>query len=338
MKAFGLDIGSETIKIAKLEKGRSSFNLTAIGMIKNPITDILSASEQDLITLAEAVKKIKSEVKITDRNVIASLPERFVFSQIIEVANMKDNELDQALIYESENLIPKPLSEVNLDWQVIPSPETEKIGKKKIYLVAAPKDIVSKYLKIFALVNLSPIALETETISIVRCINVGFKNTDLILLNFGARSMDIILVKQGTLLVFRSFPTSGETISRLISSSLNIDENVSEEYKKNYGLTDSVEGKIFSIISPVMENTINEIKKVMRYYEEINKNSIKLMIITGGSSMMPGLVEYFAKSLNLEVQIADPLSLFSSSQINPQFKRFSSLFTVSLGLALKGVS
>lgn len=336
MSAFGIDIGSESIKTAQVVKEKVGFRLSAVGMIKNPISDISLANDSDLSLLAEAIKKLKNEAKISGANVIASIPERLIFSHILEIAKMKDSELDQALIFESENLIPRPLSEVNLDWQIIKNAETEKAGKMTIYLVAAPKVLVEKYIKVFKMADLVPVGLETETLSVVRFFNLAYSKSNLMIVNFGLKTMDLIVLREGSLLTVRSFPTSGEAISRSLSSSLGIDLSVAEEYKKTYGLTNNVEGKVSSVIEPILSTVLNEVKKAVKFYEERFSDSLKLVVLAGGSSLIPGLVEYFVKALNLEVQIADPLSMFQSGQISPEFRRSSPFFTVSLGLALKG--
>lgn len=336
MSAFGIDIGSESIKTAQVVKEKVGFRLSAMGMIKNPLSDISQANDNDLKLLAEAIKKLKNEARIKSANVVASIPERFIFSHILEVAKMKDSELDQALIFESENLIPKPLSEVNLDWQVVENADTQKGGKMMIYLVAAPKTLTEKYIKVFKMADLVLIGLETETLSIIRCLSLAYNRSNFMVVNFGSKAMDLIVLREGSLLTVRSFPTSGEAVSRAISSSLNLDLSVAEEYKKTYGLTNNVEGKVSSIIEPILSSVLNEIKKAVKFYEERFNDSLKLMVLTGGSSLLPGLVEFFAKAINLEIQVADPLSLFQSGQISPELRRSSPFFTVSLGLALKG--
>lgn len=338
MIAFGLDIGSESIKVSQLTKEKNNFRLQAVGMVKNPFSDLNEANDNDLGLIAQTIKKLKSESGIKTVNVIASLPERYVFSHLLELIKMPQADLEQAIIFESENIIPKPSSEVNLDWQIIENKELEKTGKVPVYLVAAPKLLVEKYVKVFRMADLLPIQLETEVLAISRCLKIQYGQANILVVNFGSKSMDLMILKEGNLVLVRSFPTSGEAISRVISSSLSLDLPVAEEYKKTYGLSNQVEGKISSIIEPIITNVLNELKKATRFYEERYSDNLKLLILTGGSSLMPGLAEFLAKSINIEVQVADPFSfLLTDSRLDQSFRINSPLFTVALGLAMKGI-
>ncbi len=109
-----------------------------------------------------------------------------------------------------------------------------------------------------------------------------------------------------------------------------------EEYKKTYGLTSQFEGKIYSVVEPTLAVAGNEIKKMIRFYEEKNPEPVKIIVLSGGTSLLPGINEYFAKVLGLEVQTADPLSLLLGNTPSiQQLKKSSPFFTVACGLAIK---
>lgn len=335
---FGLDIGVHSVKAVQLFIDKQSTSLVAAGMVKSPPNVLASESEKDFVALAETIKKLKSEANITTNEVAVSVPERQVFTQIFEFPKMSSDELDQAIPWEAENIIPKPLSEVNLDWEVIDDEESQKSGKVKVFLVASPKDLVSKYIKVLKLANLVPVAMETELLAIVRCLRPIIQKKSLIIGNLGASSSDIAVIKNGNLFMTRSLPTAGGAITRSLSSSLGLDLSVAEEYKKSYGLTSQVEGKVGTEIQPILAVVLNEIKKAISFYEEKVQDHLGLLLLTGGTCLMPGLSEYFAKSLGIEVQIADPFSLVGlNDQTQPDLKKNSPLFTVALGLAMKEV-
>lgn len=335
---FGLDIGSDSIKIIQLTRDKNSFKLAAAGVAKTPSVTFPLELERDIITLSEAIKKLKNEAKVTVNEVVTALPERNIFSQIIEVPKMGEEELSQAIPWEAENVIPQPLSEVNLDWEIINDEEASKNNKMKILLVAAPSVLVNKYLQVLKMAGLETVSLETEGLAIIRSLSAIVNQTNLVVVNMGARSLDIILVRKGNIFLSRQLPSAGEAITRSISNSLGLDLTAAEEYKKTYGLSSHLEGKVAAAIEPILSVVSNEIKKTLRYFEEKDQTSLKLMIITGGTSLLPGIAEYFAKNLGLEVQVADPLTLTFGDQPNLQpIKNSSPLFTVACGLAIKEV-
>ena len=53
--------------------------------------------------------------------------------------------------------------------------------------------------------------------------------------DFGARSTNIAIVRNGNLMMTRSIPTAGDALTRAVSQGLGIEAQQAEEYKKTYG-------------------------------------------------------------------------------------------------------
>ncbi|MDD3679638.1 MAG: hypothetical protein PHX72_02195, partial [Candidatus Shapirobacteria bacterium] len=70
MSVIGLDIGSSSIKVAKVAKVSGGFQLVALGKIATPQPGLLSESPNDHEVVAEAVKKLFADVGIQDKQVI----------------------------------------------------------------------------------------------------------------------------------------------------------------------------------------------------------------------------------------------------------------------------
>lgn len=332
---FGLDIGTDSIKAVQVSADKQGVRLVAAGMVKSPPNVLSSDLENDSLALAEAIKKLKKEAGITTGEVTIAVPERHVFTHIFEFPKMSNEELEQAIPWEAENLIPKPLSEVNLDWQVLED-ESKTDGKIRVFLVASPKELVNRYLKVLKMSDLIPVSLETELLSIMRCVQLTVQKKNFIIGNMGLFSCDIAVVKNNNIFQTRSLPPAGEAITRGLSSSLGLDFQVAEEYKKTYGLTSQVEGKVALEIEPILSTTVNEFKKAISYFDNTSEEHLSLLVLTGGSSLLPGLSEHFAKALGIEVHIADPFSFMTfNDAIQPELKKNSPLFTVAVGLALK---
>lgn len=156
--------------------------------------------------------------------------------------------------------------------------------------------------------------------------------------NLGLKSLDLVLIHNGSLLSTRSLPTGGEALTRALSTTLSMELSAAEEYKKTYGLSDQLEGKVASALEPILKVLGNEIKKVAHFYEEKTKDSLKLLVLSGGSVLLPGITEHFAQMLNLEVQIANPLVVVKGDEKTKEtFRNIAPLFVTSMGLAMKEI-
>lgn len=335
MAFFGLDIGTDSIKCVQLERKDGKLHLVTAGFTKTSGAGPGSEAEKDLIRLAEAIKKLRSEAGIVPLQVISSLPESLVFTRVIDLPAMTEDEVSQALRWELDEIVPIPLAEANYDWQIISQDQSQV----SVLVAVAPKLLISKYMHIFELAQLQPIALETEVLSMVRALSAIAANKVKLIINVGSKSTDIIAAKNEEIILARSFPTAGKAITRSIANNLSLEEEVAEEYKKTYGLmAGQVEGKVQEAILPVLEVITDEVQKSINYVKEKRKSTIESVLFCGGTANLPGLTEFITSKVGVEVQLADPFSqLIYDEKLISSLKKLAPSFVVAVGLAMREV-
>ncbi|MCL5411359.1 MAG: pilus assembly protein PilM [Patescibacteria group bacterium] len=338
---FGLDIGSFSTKMVQLTPGNNP-SLVAAGSIPTPVKALFSESDQDIEELADALKKLHQEVRISTPYVAAALPESQIFTRVVEMPPLTDAEVASAIKWEAEQYVPVPLSEVRLDWQILSRPLTEdKNSKMEVLLVAAPIVLIDKYLKVFKLAEFKPVALETETTAVVRSL-VNEEQTPLttMVVSIGATTTDICISHEGNLTFTRSIATGGTAFTRAIAQDLGFETDQAEEYKKTYGLdANQLEGKVMQSIKPVFDVAVNEIRRALAYYSNKKPDdSVKRIILCGGTAKLPGLVVYLANALGIEVQIGNPWEKINvPEKIKDKLNEEGSSYSVSVGLAMRNI-
>lgn len=337
----GLDIGLSSIKLVALSSDNQTFKLVSLGSIPSPMPGILSDTESGLETVAVAIKKLLSATKIEGKEIVAALPESKVFTRVIDdLPYLTDNELSSAIRYAAEEFIPMPLSDVNLNWQVLfRSDGKSKQTKTIVLVVASPKNAVAKYIKVLSMAGIRPKALETEVIAVTRSLvgNNPFSPATLIV-QLGATTTDFATVFKGLIWLTRSISTGGMALTRALAQHFNFEMTQAEEYKRVYGLLeDQLEGKVFEVLKPVVDIIVGESKRVIQAFEaKYPQNPIKRIVLSGGGAKMPGLVIFFANGLGLEVQEADPwYSIIKDKSLVTKLTQEGPSYSVAVGLALR---
>ena len=346
---FGLDIGSNSLKVVELARKDGRYYLKTFGYHPTPTGAIFSESDVDQKELSKNIREIVEESRVESRRVVTAFPESLVFTRVIEVPAVSEEELAHAIEWQAEQYIPMPLSEIRLSWMVLDqelldqslkSKDTKK-PKIKVLLVAAPNALIERYLRIMKEAGLNPIAFETEIVAITRSLTSGQDVAPTtLLMSIGASTTDLAVVNQGVIQFTRSIGTGGTALARAISQELGFDMNQAEEYKKAYGLLeDQLEGKIMQVIRPVFDVIISEVERAIMYFQSHNPNTtVKRVVLTGGTSQLPGLVVFLATTLGLEVQIGNP---WESVMIPDQYKTKTSqmenqvAFAVAAGLGMR---
>lgn len=340
MKSFGLDIGVNSIKVAHLSQEKEKFKLLSFGKTKMPV-HLQSELEDDQQKIAEAIKKLLLDSGIKVRGVVISLPESQVYSRVVELPSLSEAELKGAIKWEAEQYIPIPIDKAILDYQIVRRTSQEEKNKTmEIFLVAAPKSLVEKYMRILKLVDLQPLALETELISVCRTlVRNSQKETHKLIINIGSLSSDLAITFGDQIVFTRSVPTGGNALARAVARDLDLDISQAEEYKQSYGLAEKkLEGKVRAAIKPVFDVVVDEIKKAIIFYQEKKKIKLNSIILSGGTTKLPGLVPYLAGALEQEIQVGDPFAnVVLEANQKSQIGDDAPLYSIAIGLAMKKV-
>lgn len=338
MDFFGLDIGSHNIKVVQLRKTQDKYQLVALGSAPSTPKGLASDAESDLTALAENIKKLHQEAKVATKNVVSALPEDQVFTRVITLPKLSEEELASALKWEAEQYVPIPLAEVTLAHQVIGETKQDARQKTEVLLVAAPNRLIDKLLKVLKTAGLNPISLETEILSMARSL-VPPDSEAALLVDLGARATDIAIVEQGQVVFTRSISTAGEALTRAVASGLGLEAGQAEEYKKAYGVDPKkLEGKISQVIEPILEVMVKEMEQAIQFYQQEKEKTVKRIVLTGGTAILPEVVTLLVKKLTIETQIGDPFpQIVKDSLLDKIPKSDLPFYAVAVGLAMKEI-
>lgn len=335
--SVGLDIGSKSIKIVELYKDRSGYKLRASGIVGfQGISPERAKESKETAPLSSAIKKLYKEAKISSHEVKIALPESQVYTRTIKFPMLTDQEIGSAVKWEAEQYIPIPLDEAVVQHQILDKREDTTPPEVLVLLVAAPKVLVEKYQKVVQQGGLTVIAVETELMAMVR--SLAPPDQTVMIADFGAKSTDLAIAKNGQLAFSRSIATAGEAFTRAVAQGLGVEKGQAEEYKRTYGLTGSqLEGKVKIALDPVFRLVADEMKKAIQFYKsEEQGDSPSSIILSGGTSGMPDAVSTLAKLVGLEVIIGNP---FSKIVVDPEAAKslaaYSPLYSISVGLAMR---
>lgn len=326
---IGVDIGTTNIKIVQLTNDEDSGQhyLDTYGLV-NVAFEIDEQKDSIVDQTVEVLKTLMEKAGVTTKKVVASLPNSAVFTSVIEMPPLEEEELKNAVEFEARKYVPLPMGEMRLSWTQL---EKAPDGKTTILITAVPNSILRNYLKIFELARLEPIALEIEALALIRSVIGDDKENDL-LVDIGAKVSHLNIIEKGNLVLTRNVLIGGETITMKIAESLRISMVRAEQFKKEFGANQS---KIIpETIRPVLNTIRAEIKKLQSIYTARGKKFDKIIIVGGGSNL-PGVSD-FLSDVGIKVVSGDPLSkIIYDPQIKPLLDQYASNLAVAIGLALR---
>lgn len=341
--ALGVDIGTTSIKVVELAQVDSTVSLKNYGILEN-----FGHLERDNAAIQTSSLKIMDDVTAgmlketlvqmgpTVKNAVFSLPAFSSFATLMDLPNLSDKEMREAVPYEAPQYIPFPLTEVVLDWQVLrplPGGPTDRV---QVLLVAVLQDVVNKYYRIAQIAGLNLKALELESLSLARAL-VGNDPSPNIVIDMGSRATSISVVDEKDVRMTHDIDTAGNDLTLAISRGLNISTMSAEQMKKDKGLA-AVSGVEYlpALMTPLLDVVIQEVQKVKQRYFEKNRREVRRAIVTGGGILPPGIKDYIGKELGIETQFGNPFERISyDSSLEPAVKDIGNILSVSLGIALR---
>ena len=341
---LGIDIGTSYIKLVQISKLGHRKKLENYGVLpaavlyEKPLRTFekstLLLSNQEIAT---AIKAIIEEAEIKTKQVIFSIPDFATFFTNFELPPMTKEELPQAVKYEARQHIPLPLAEVTLDWQIIESrPLDEKKISFKILLAAVPNEVINQYQEIARISQLELIALEAEVFSLIRSLVRENEKRPIAILDIGAQSTTCSIVAQKVLKISHSFTISGNEFTKVISKSLSIDYFEAEKLEKEYGLKGRKEVK--EILLPLIDIILRETGIIFNSFYQKAGGEVQKIILAGGWALLPGLKEYFADNLKIEIEIANPFAdIFYPPILEKTLTELGPSFAIAVGASLRGL-
>lgn len=344
---FGLDIGSHTIKMVQIKKAGKSTKLLGYSNVPIPHDAIVEGIIADPEALAEAtLSAIKKPNwgKINTRHVALALPEARVFTRIISLPIMEQEQLAEAIRWETQQYVPMPIDDLYTDYEVVGQAPAQGSGdpNQEVLLVAAPRAIVDSYIKFCEILNLTPSVIELSLGAVVRAdIPLAQTAGHTLVADLGSVSTDIAIYNK-SLKLTASVPIGGDKFTEIIQDKLKISAEQAEEVKCKFGLGESdLKSKISAAISPQLTTLVAELRKVIKFYEQRgtkqNDHKIESILLAGGGAGMPGLTEYLENALGTNVAVGNPWQSLNTYPLKPLPRNVASIYTTAIGLALNEV-
>ena len=333
---LGIDIGTSSIKMVELLHDGNNIKLNNYAQFfaKGDYISTHSGSFNILDSqIANVLQGMYSGAGFVAKRATMALPVFSSFATLIDLPSMGDDELQDAVQYEVRKYIPVPIGEVQFDWMKVDSISNPQ--KFKVLTVAVPNEIVNRYNKLSKMINIELTTMELETFSNARALIPANNQDVLAVLDIGSGTTTISVVDRSIVVMHHNIGYGGASATRTIARGMSIDMERAEELKKKDGMKSS-DSNALELIRTSLDKILTESQQVLDNYVQEGGQRASKLILSGGTALMPGLVEYAKEVLRIDVEIGNP---FRAVEIPSSLKNMLGVnspdFSVAVGLALR---
>lgn len=350
--AIGVDIGSSAIKVVEIKKKGGKAVLETYGAIALGPYDGVEAGRVTNLPVekvAQALAEVMKQSGISSKNLAVSIPIQSSLIFTLDLpAQISESEIATIVPTEARKYIPVPITEVSIDYFILPKREQSfeemnnpdlpqvPVDKINVLVVATQNDAVSRYRSILSQCDLSASFFEIEIFSSIRA-NFEHELSPVLLMDFGASRTKLSIVEFGMVKSYHTIDRGGADITNSISKSMSIPFTEAEKMKKDFGLYGNpAEKSLADIIKVHTDYIFSETNNVLLGYEKKNNRTISKVIFTGGGAMTKGLTEVAVNNFRAEIEIGHPFSKVEAPAfLDKVLVNMGPEFAVSLGLALR---
>ena len=337
---LGIDIGSSSLKVVQLrkEEGRAileTYGELALGPYGGG--EVGQATNLAPEQVTETLKDLLRESKVTTKSCGVSIPFSRSLLSLVELPYRKDPQEQKTVIeLEARKYIPVPMSEVQLDWFIVPKigPQEEAAVQRtvEVLVVAVHNDELALLQNVMLGAELSASFYEIEIFSTIRAV-VDEPIRPVMVLDIGAASTKIYVIEHGVVALSHSFSTGSQDITRAIAVSTGVSISRAEAVKKEEGLGGGgAQGNPELVFSRIF----SEARRVLVQYETSHNKSIISIILTGGGGVTKSLGAYAKDVFSIDVHVADPFTKTEAPAfMRPILEEIGPEFAVAVGLALR---
>lgn len=340
---IGLDIGSHAVKIVHLMESKGSYRLKDVGVSHLPPGCIVEGAIKDQDAVQLAIKKLVSNLKIKVKGVATSIAGWSVIIKKVDLPQMDEDELAANIEVEAEQYIPFNVEDVNIDFQILGS-SSETMDRMEVMLVAAKKEVIDDYANLIKKAGLSPHVVDVDFFALENAFEANYDATEsggVAMVDIGASKMNINVLKNGVSMFNRDASIGGYQITEDIRQRFGLEFEDAEKVKLGLASDRVPLQDLEAIFVSAATNWSTEVKRAIDFfYATYPEETIGQILLSGGSSRLPGLDALFNKDTNIPVAYFNPLANIETDTkiFDQQYLDYiAPQIAVAVGLALRRV-
>jgi type IV pilus assembly protein PilM len=351
---LGIDVGSSAIKVVQLgeKNGRAVLeNYGALALGPYADLDVGQATNLSKAKLKEALSDLLREANISVKKAAMSIPMGLTLLSLVEVPKVDKKKLDSMIPIQARKLIPVPISEVMLDYWVLPERKEDQDAylddkasakqlapKLEVLIAGIHNETINKYREIKEGAGLQSYLYEIDIFSAIRAV-VGRDDNLVMVVDMGAGTTKLAIVEAGILRMQHIINMGSQDISVTLSKSLSVSVTEGEKIKRELGLTGQYNGiDVANAASMPLNHIFSQLNKVLLGYRKRTGHQVKKIILSGGGALLKGLPELAGKNVEAEIVVSEPFSRIETPVfLENTLKEAGPEFAVAIGLAIKAL-
>ena len=288
--------------------------------------------------------------RFKSKRVVTSVAGQSVVVRYVTMPKMSENELRQAIRFETDKYLPFELDEVQLDLQPLKhAPASNESGKGKegdqqsVLLAACKSRAIEERVQLVQGQGLTPVAIDVDVFALANAwelcglpteeAEAGAPRTAIALVDVGATRTSINVIVDGETCFSREINIGGADMTQAVARAMSIENFEAEAIKR---ASEAHELEVNTAIQPVLEDLVGELSLSLDYVEHHEGVQVEEILLSGGGILAPGAAQHIEQSTGRKARTWNPLEglRVDASRVDvEELETWAPTLVVAVGLA-----
>ena len=357
-RTVGLDIDRGSIKAVQISGAGGGYNLQHVGYHRLPPGTILDGEVADHDLLAAEIKEFWDSHSFNGKAVTLGVSNQKVVVRLLDFPHMAQADLQGAISFEAQDHIPMPLDEAVLDYVVL-GPREERSDLDRVLVVAAQREMISRYTSAVRTGGLRPAGVDVKALSLTRStLPDPFFGDEgaVLLLDVGAEITNLVVADRGNPVLTRFVPVGlVDFVAAVVeladlpedeAERLALDPRVrlgSEQDEETEAEEDSFDPALVYDVRRGLEGAAqtlaDEVQRSIEHHRSQEAaREVSRVLISGEAALIPNLDRYLGELLDVPTSRGNPVEKLSANRSNisdDQLRAMEPVLAVAFGLAME---
>jgi type IV pilus assembly protein PilM len=336
----GLDIGTSAVRAAEIELGGRPV-LGAFSQVGLPPGTIVDGEVRDVTAVADALRRLWLNGRFNTHSVVVGIAGLRAITRELDLPWVPDDEVDSAVRFQSEEVIPFSPDKTLLSAQVLADFVSEDGAKmRRVLVAAAHRDLVDGVVAAAEQAGLQVEGVDLVSSALVRALvdPAVLSERPEAIVSVGAGLTVIVVHQDGRPQFVRTVGTGGQAATEAISGALDLPITDAEGLKRRLDGSTPQMHAAERAVQGVTADLVGEIRNSIQYFSSLpGRSPVTRILVTGGGSQLQGFVEDLQTRAAIPVLRVSPLDRMDLSGLEVDDATAAALAPVlatSIGLSL----
>ncbi|MDQ2981505.1 MAG: type IV pilus assembly protein PilM [Actinomycetota bacterium] len=322
-RLVGLKVGASQLAAARVVNNGSP-ELVQVARAGLEPGIVVGGELREPEAFADALRNFFRAHKLPKQGVRLGIASNRIGVRTFDIGGIDDpKQLENAIRFRAQETLPIPLEEAVLDYQILGETLNEEGAPvRRVLLVVAYRDLVDRYITACKQAGIKLAGIDLEAFALLRALGERAPdagNAAIVVASIGSERSTLAVSNGETCEFTRVIEWGGHNLNVAIARALDTAPSEAEPVKRSLSLLEPAEAmegldaeraaKVRTAVHQELSTFSRELVSSLQFYQgQPGSLGIGEIVLTGGTSQLPGLDAELGRLVGVQVRIGDPLA------------------------------